>query len=189
MDPLTGLHVTIAGLLGLAGAGKLARPLPAALALAKLGLPVAPWVVRTLGAAELALAAGALGAPGGMAARTVWAAVAVAYACFAVVGAAMWRSGQVVSCGCFGGATSPPGAVHVAVSAAGVAIAGRGAALAGAGPLQLLGAPPPGDPAAVVGAVFAGGVLALGAVYVLLVGLPPLTAELRAAVEVRKGGR
>ncbi len=67
MDPLTGVHVTVSGLLALGGGLKVARPRAAARALRSLRLPMPDVAVRWAGAAEIVIAAAALVLGGGTA--------------------------------------------------------------------------------------------------------------------------
>jgi hypothetical protein len=162
MDPFTGLHVTASGLLALGGVLKVARPEPAARALRSLRLPAPAGVVRIVGAGEVGVAIAALTYGGPVALGLQ----ALCYVAFAVVATAFWRHGGLPSCGCFGEVASPPGPLHVAVTAAGALISTRGA---------LVDAPAPIDhlPSLVLGLV------TLGLVYLVLVDLPRLGAARR----------
>jgi hypothetical protein len=162
MDPFTGLHVTASGLLGLGGLLKVARPSPASAALRSLGLPAPPAVVRAVGVGEVAVAIVALTWGGAVA----FGLQALCYIGFVVVALALWRHGGVASCGCFGEIESPPGPVHVVVTAAGVAVSARAALEAAPAPIDHLPS-------------LALGVVALGVVYLVLVDLPRLGAARR----------
>lgn len=102
--------------LAAAGAAKVLRPSDTAKALAAAGARWAsPGVVRTLAAAELALAVWA-----GLSAHVVaLAGVAVAYMAFAVfVLWAMHQQTPLSTCGCFGEPDTPPTLTHVVVNVA-----------------------------------------------------------------------
>ena len=116
MEYVAAVYLMTAVLLGAAGAAKTVAPEPAAAALAWLRRPHARWAVRVLGVVELAVAVGAfvLGGP----APAI--ALAVLYAEFAVVAAAMVRSGSTLSCGCFGRVEMPATWRHVVVNIAAV---------------------------------------------------------------------
>jgi hypothetical protein len=95
-----------------AGAGKVADPTRTAGALAALGWPSSPLVVRFGAGAEAAL--GALGLAVGS--PIVAALVGLSFAGFAVFVALALRSGTPVgTCGCFGRADTPPRPLHIAV--------------------------------------------------------------------------
>ncbi|MFP5219243.1 MAG: MauE/DoxX family redox-associated membrane protein [Actinomycetes bacterium] len=165
MPPLTGLLV--AAVLLLAGAGwlKLRRPADTAQALRTQGLPSATWLVRALGAVELAAAAAVLAGAGAPAA----AAVAVLYAGFTgFVLLALVRDRPLSSCGCFARPDTPPSWWHVTVTGA---LAAASAAAAAGPPVVLADA----SAATVAGALAAGGVVAATA-YAVLAELPPVLA-------------
>lgn len=123
MEVLAGPFYAAAGLLVLAGAAKLLRPVPAAGALRAVGLPAAPGAVRLLGAVEIAVGMWAIGSGSRVAALSL-AVVYAGFAGFVVV--AMQRAASV-SCGCFGRSDAPPGWVHLVIDAA---AAGVGVAVA-----------------------------------------------------------
>lgn len=162
MDPLTGIHVTAAGLLAMGGALKLARPAPAARALRSLHVPAGPATIRLVGLGEVAVAVAVVAFGGAVS----FAAQALCYVGFVVVATAFWRRGELPSCGCFGEVESPPSVLHVVVTAVGALVSAHAA---------LVGAPSPAhQPLAA-----AAGVLALAPVYLLLVDLPRLMAAVR----------
>ena len=135
-----------AGALLLLGAGgaKVVDPSRTVGALATLGVPVGPVVVRIGALAEAVLGAVALVVGG----RLPAALVGASFAAFAAFVAVALRSGRPIgSCGCFGRADTPPRWVHVLVDAL-LAAAGLAGAVAGADPL--LDAPLPTVAAAVV---------------------------------------
>lgn len=167
MDPFSGLHVTASGLLALGGLLKVARPVPASQALRSLTRRpfrrlAAPAAVRATGVVEVAVAIVALTWGGTVA----FGLQALCYVAFVVVAAAFWRHGGLASCGCFGEIESPPGPLHVAVTAAGVAVSVQAA---------LVDAPAPLDHPGPVAA----GLVALGLVYLVLVDLPRLRSARR----------
>jgi hypothetical protein len=98
------------GLLGAAGVAKTVDPEPTAGALRASGLPSRPWMVRVLGAMEIAAASFGLAFGG------PWvAAAAVLYLGFAIFTMLAVRNVvPVQSCGCFGREDTPPSWFHVA---------------------------------------------------------------------------
>ncbi|NYD21256.1 MauE/DoxX family redox-associated membrane protein [Kineococcus aurantiacus] len=154
-------------LLLVAGVGKLRHPAGTGRALRTQGLPSATALVRGLGVAELAVAAGSAA---GLAVAA-WAN-AVAYAGFTgFVLLALLRRRPLSSCGCFGEPDLPPTGAHVVLTAV---LAGA-AALAAAGPsrgLPALLALPAG--ATVAALVLTGLLCAL--CLLVLTGLPRLVA-------------
>jgi hypothetical protein len=102
---------TLAGVLLLAGAGKLISPVPAARALAAAGLPGSPALVRLAGIAEIAIGIWALAAPS----TAAMAALATIYLCFAGAVSRM-RQADVADCGCFGASSFEPTAGHLALN-------------------------------------------------------------------------
>ena len=162
MDPFNGLHVTASGLLALGGLLKVARPAPASRALRSLSLPTPAAAVRAVGVGEVAVAIAALTWGGAWA----FGLQTLCYVGFVVVAVAFWRHGGLASCGCFGEVDSPPGPLHVAVTAAAALVSARA---------TLETAPAPVDhlPSAALG------LAALGLVYLLLVDLPRLGAARR----------
>jgi hypothetical protein len=152
---------TLAGVLLLAGAGKLRHPAGAASALAAAGLPGGLVAVRLVAAGEIALGVVSLFVPG----RAPVVLLVLVFAAFAAVAERMRRRG-VADCGCFGGSEDGPGLLHVGLSAA-AALVAAAAALGhprGAAPLV---AAPPAVAAATVGAVLAA-VLAAQLAYTAL---------------------
>jgi hypothetical protein len=101
-------------LLGGAGLAKLWRPDDTAGALRVAGLPSHRHLVRAGAALEVAIAAGAVAAPG----RFTGSLVAVAYLAFsAFVAIALLRRWPIASCGCFGRADARPGFWHLVLDA------------------------------------------------------------------------
>ena len=175
MHALTAPVMAAAGLLALAGVLKLRRPSGTAQALRTQGLPSGPAVVRTIGAAEVAVAALALlGAPAGT------ALLALAYTGFtAFVVLALVRGRPLSSCGCFAEPDTPPTAAHVGVTAV-LAVAAAAAAGTGA----RTGLPALADvalPTAV--GVTAAAVLVGWLAYLVLAELPRLHAAVRTAAD------
>lgn len=122
--------------LAVAGAAKLRSPDGARHALATAGLSVPRAVVRSIAAAELALAALMVLAPG----RLTCALLAMTYAVLALVARVLTRRGA--ACGCFGGDDVPATAAHVWLSAVLALIAGAGVAWPARGIAWLLAASP-----------------------------------------------
>ena len=112
MEYVAAVYLMAAVLLGAAGASKAVTPEPASAALARLQLYHRPWAVRLLGLVELVVAASAF-ILGGIVPATALAAL---YAGFAVVAAAMVRSGSEEPCGCFGRIEMPATRRHVIVN-------------------------------------------------------------------------
>lgn len=123
-DVLTGPFAVAAIVVAVAGIAKLRAPAVATAALSELGLPSAPWIVRLLGAAELALAGWCLIAPAVIAA----AALGCCYVAFALASAALAR--RRAACGCFGERQHPATLGQSAISA-GLAVVCFVAAAAG----------------------------------------------------------
>ena len=119
MEYIAAVYLVAAVVLGAAGAAKVITPEPATAALARLELHHNPWTVRMLGLVELIVATSAF-IVGGVAPATALAAL---YAGFAVVAAALVRSGSAVPCGCFGRLEMPATRRHVVVNIA-AAVAG-----------------------------------------------------------------
>lgn len=137
--------VGAAGLLLLgAGAAKVVDPTRTAGALAAVGRPVGPAVVRAGAAAEVVLGAVVVAVGG----RLPAALVAASYVAFAGFVALALRLGRPVgTCGCFGRPDTPPRWSHVAVDLA-LAAAAAGGAVAGVD--ALAEASPPAIAAALV---------------------------------------
>lgn len=99
-------------LLVVAGAAKVADPSRTSGALAALGWPSSPQLVRAGAGAELLLGAATLVVGG----RSLAMLVAASYLGFALfVMAALRRGTPVGTCGCFGQQDTPPSPRHVAV--------------------------------------------------------------------------
>jgi hypothetical protein len=122
---LTPPLLVAAGVLCVAGALKLRSPAPAVRAVSLLGLRAAPFLIRLLGAVEVGLGVWALIAGG----RVAAAAIACAYAAFAVIALLLAR--RQASCGCFGEDRTPASPLQSLLSAALAAVA-LASALAGA---------------------------------------------------------
>ena len=118
MEYVAAVYLMAAVLLGAAGAAKAVAPEPASAALARLQLYHRQWAVRLLGLAELVVAVSAF-IVGGFVPATALAAL---YAGFAVVAAAMVRSGSEEPCGCFGRVEMPATWRHVVVNILAVVI-------------------------------------------------------------------
>jgi hypothetical protein len=125
-----------------AGAAKVVEPNRTVGALAALGWPASPGVVRAGAAVEAVIGAATLAVGG----RALAAAVAVSYAGFVVFVVTALRSDVPIgTCACFGRPDTPPRMLHAVIDAgfAGAAVAGAaiGAApLVEAGPAAALGA-------------------------------------------------
>ncbi len=126
-------HVA-AGLVLVAGIGKLVRPTLMRDAI-RLRMPAATWLVRGIGAGEVALSLAVLLLGG----RALFALLAGTYLAFTVVASLQARSGR--SCGCFTGSSDAIGWSHLAtnVVAAGVAAAAAVAHAPGLGTLLPIG--------------------------------------------------
>jgi hypothetical protein len=118
MEYVAAVYLMAAVLLGAAGASKAVTPEPASAALARLQLFHRPWAIRLLGLVELVVAVSAF-ILGGIVPATALAAL---YAGFAVVAAAMVRSGLEAPCGCFGRIEMPATRRHVIVNILAVAV-------------------------------------------------------------------
>ena len=118
MEYVAAVYLMAAVLLGAAGATKTVAPEPASAALARLQLYHHLWAVRLLGLVELVVAVSAF-IVGGFVPATALAAL---YAGFAVVAAAMVRSGSGEPCGCFGRVEMPATSRHVTANVLAVAI-------------------------------------------------------------------
>lgn len=114
MAPAFAPVLVAAVLLLVAGVGKLRRPAPTVGALKSVGVRASSTAVRSLGAAEIALAlvSVAIGGP------VVTALVGVSYLAFTgFVIVALRRGGTVSSCGCLGRPDTPPTWTHAVVTA------------------------------------------------------------------------
>lgn len=132
-----------AGLLVVAGAMKLARPLPTARAMYAAGLPGPVWAARAVGLVEVAVGVWFLAVPSVVAAI----ALGVIYLAFAgFVGYLVAAHPEASSCGCAGAKDVPPSRLHavlnIAAAAAALAAAislppSLGSTLAALGPAAL----------------------------------------------------
>lgn len=148
-------YLVVAGLLAVSGLAKLRAPGGAAQALAGAGLPSSRALVRLLGAAEVGVGVAALAQP-----RPLAPVVTLLYLGFAgFVVHALAAGVPIATCGCLGDEETPPGLLHVAVTAT----AACSAAL-------VVLTPVPGTPA------FLGGLPWLGAPLVALVAVGVLLA-------------
>ena len=111
---LAGPYLAAAALLVIAGAPKVADPMPLVRALRSTGMPSGAALVRAIALGEVLVGAAALALPG----RGTAALVCLAYLAFTgFVGLALARGGVLESCGCFGKADTPPTRAHLAVTA------------------------------------------------------------------------
>ena len=122
-DVLTAPYAVAAIVVAVAGLAKLRAPAVATAALSELGLPSAAWIVRLLGAAELALAAWCLIDPAPVRA----AALGGCYVAFALASAKLGQ--RRAACGCFGGHEQPASLGQSAISGALAAVSFAGAAV------------------------------------------------------------
>ena len=114
------LFLLAAGLLVVAGLGKVWRPRPTAQALYAAGLPGSEPAVRALGASEIVVGLAALFAP------APWNAllVAAAYTVFAgFVSFLLIARPASASCGCAGSRETPPSWLHVGMNLTAAAVA------------------------------------------------------------------
>lgn len=130
--------------------------------LAAIGLPATPPVVYGVAAAEIVAGAVALVIGGPLAV----AALGLLYAAFAVVSLVLLRSGESVSCGCFGQRSATMSPLHVGVNGVAAAVALAAAALGAPG----LYAATDDRSAAVVAVATVAAVLLAAAVVALLTG-------------------
>lgn len=137
MSALAPAFALLALLLALAGIAKLRSPAPAGAALFALRLPSASWIVRAIGAGEVALGLACLLVPGPLTAPLL----ALAYAGFALVVLALARTAADVPCGCFGEGSFTATRAHAAVDAVAAAIAAAFALAPASGPLDWLEEP------------------------------------------------
>lgn len=120
LPPVTAPYLAATVLLGAAGIFKAVRPADTANALHVAGLPAGRLIIRIGAAAEVAVAAAALAAPG----PWTGALVAAAYVAFAVyVTVAVRRGWPLASCGCFGRPDTPPTFAHAMLNAGAAASA------------------------------------------------------------------
>ena len=125
-----------AGLLGLAGALKIATPAATQGALRQSRLPESRMAVRLLGLAELAVGVWAI-ASGSAAAGMATAVFYLGFTLFVVN--ALVRDLPVASCGCFGKQDTPPSWIHVTITVLGVAAGVLAAGTAPGTPSEVLG--------------------------------------------------
>ena len=166
---LEGWFLIAVALLALSGGSKFRDPEPTRGALRAAGLPSSRQAVLSLATAEVAVVVAVVVWP------SPWAAgaVAVTYAAFAgFVAVALARRLPIQSCGCFGRADTPPGAVHLLVNLTAAASAALVAAVGGMDVLAML-AEQPGAGVPYVGFV------AIGS-FLLAVIMSELPAVLRA---------
>jgi uncharacterized membrane protein YphA (DoxX/SURF4 family) len=120
LSPITAPYLAATLVLGAAGIAKLIRPADTATALRAAGFPVGAALVRVGAAAELAVAAAAVGDPSPL----TGALVAAAYAAFAGFIVLALRRGWVLSsCGCFGRPDTPPTIAHAVLNGSAAASA------------------------------------------------------------------
>lgn len=121
---LAGPYMAAAGLLGLAGMAKLAKPTDTAgalrVAFGSHRLVSSKTTVRAIAAGELVVAVAAFAVPGPAPAVAV-AAWYVAFLLFIAV--ARRRGWPIASCGCFGRPDTPPTLTHLVLDAAAAAAA------------------------------------------------------------------
>lgn len=120
LEPTSAVFLASAVTLGVAGVAKALKPADTARALHIAGLPSRPWMVRSGGAAELAVAVAAVALPSTLTGTLV----ACSYASFAAfVAAALRRGWPLSSCGCFGRPDAQPGLAHLVLNLAATAAA------------------------------------------------------------------
>ncbi|MGH9167443.1 MAG: MauE/DoxX family redox-associated membrane protein [Acidimicrobiia bacterium] len=140
MSALAGLFFACCALLGVAGFFKLLRPPTTQAALVSLGLPGSRRLVQAIGAAEVAIGAGAL-----LGVRGSALLVMAAYLSFAgFVGAAIRRGPALSSCGCFGHPDAPPTVTHLVVNLGAAVAAGVAASAPLPGLMAVLADQPAG---------------------------------------------
>ena len=125
MLSIAGPYLAVTALLALGGGLKVVRPTDTATALAALGLPSQPYLVRGLGTVEIAIGVVAFITSHPIA-SLLTAAAYVSFAVFVLV--ARRAKTPVQSCGCLGKAETPPSLIHVTVNLAAAAIAALTAA-------------------------------------------------------------
>lgn len=113
-----------AGLVLVAGVGKLTRPAVTGEAFALTRRPAATWLIRLVGAGEVSLSATALTVGG----RLPFSLLAVAYVVFVVVAERQRRSGR--SCGCFTSSDSTVGPLHLGIDGVAALVSASAAYLA-----------------------------------------------------------
>jgi hypothetical protein len=161
---LTGVSISLGGLLILSGALKLRRPGDAAALLATAAVPGGRRLIAAVAVLELGLGAAAALSPS----SALLAVVALAYLGFGVFALQLLRlGGRGQSCGCFGDQRSPVSSVHVAANSAAALLAGLDAATGDPHGLAWLAQQAPGVAlGAIVGS--AGATAAWFAVFTLL---------------------
>jgi len=113
MSPLAGLVYAAALLLGAAGAGKATEPGATRIALRSAGLPASELAARSLGVADVLIAAAALVAGGPVAVGLV----AASYLGFAWFARRLdQKTRGAAPCGCFGASSAPVGTLHVVIN-------------------------------------------------------------------------
>ena len=120
---MVGVLWAAAAVLGLAGLAKLRHPEAAAAAVTAARLPWRPMLgttiaMRSVGAAELAVALAVLGLGG----RWPALLLAAGYASLTVVAVRITRQAPTQPCGCLGNATQPISRGHLAVDIAGLTV-------------------------------------------------------------------
>jgi hypothetical protein len=120
MGVLAGPYAAVVILLAVGGVQKIRLPRHTANALAAVGLPHSAPFVRGFGAAEVAVAGGAL-TVGHPAFAFLVGVSYLAFAAFVLV--ALARGGAVATCGCFGEADTPATPLHVALDLAAAVVA------------------------------------------------------------------
>jgi hypothetical protein len=110
-NALTGPYAVAAAVLCVAGLAKLRTPASASRALAGLGLPAGPSVIRAYAVLEIGLGAWALISPAPLAS----ALLAFVYAAFTGLALLLWRRAE--SCGCFGAEGAPATPLQAVLSA------------------------------------------------------------------------
>src|SRR5690349_7602699 len=115
MSLLAGPVFALAGVMGIAGALKLAQPQAASRALGAAGLPESLSAVRVLGVTEVLIGATAI-AIGNAITATLMAVYYAGFAIFALV--LLRRAGNETPCGCFGETAKPEPTtwMHVAMN-------------------------------------------------------------------------
>jgi hypothetical protein len=162
------LHVPLtaaAALLALAAPRKLNRPDEAGRALRLTGLPSSRWLVRAIGAVELAVGIGVLVDAG----EPLWPfSLGVLYTGFALfVVLAVWRHAPLTSCGCFGASDASPTPLHAGVDAGAATVAFLAAADGIRAPVDVIG-----DGGADAAWLLAGAGVVTLVVYALFTGWP-----------------
>lgn len=169
MLSIAGLYLAVTALLALGGGLKVVRPTETATALAALGLPSQPYLVRGLGIVEIAIGTAAFLTSHPIASLLT----ASAYVSFAVfVLAARRAETPVQSCGCFGKAETPPSLIHITVNLAAAGIAAMTAARPNTRLIELLA----DQPGSGVPLLLLTGVI----IYLLYVAITALPQTLRA---------